>query len=187
MERPADLDKKYPWRDPLILDLGAGSNKQEPRAIGIDNNPKESGADIILDLETELLPYPNDSVHKIYASNYLEHVQNLFHIMNEAWRVLIPGREFDIVVPHMWANTAIGDATHKRFFVPGSFEKDRFHVDKCPHPYPGMRCRFNLHSWKYRGIHHEYQNMTKEEFQDAIAHNINVADEIWCRLVKDPN
>lgn len=81
-------------------------------------------ADLICDV-SKGLPFEDNSVEKIEMDNLLEHFDNdqFLFVMNECHRVLIEGGVFWFRVPDAlnWADGAFGDPTHKRFFVPRSF------------------------------------------------------------------
>jgi len=94
------------------LDLGCGYYKPEG-FIGLDNlagkdsqiPSADNSPDILINLETETLPFPDNSVDEIRSSHFLEH-SNLMHIFNESFRVLKPGHIFLFAVPY--ANSAEG-------------------------------------------------------------------------------
>lgn len=67
------------------------------------------------------LPYGDDSVDEIRAFHFLEHIHNLFSLMNECHRVLKPGKTMDIIVPSAESPMAFEDPTHVRFFTGGTF------------------------------------------------------------------
>lgn len=106
----------------IRIDLGCGSNKK-PGFIGIDKYMESGITDVITDLDVlgATLPYKDDSVSEIYASHFLEHIHNIFPLMNECFRVLKPGGKFEIVVPLAESPMAFGDPTHVRFFTGETF------------------------------------------------------------------
>jgi len=72
-------------------------------------------------------PWPaiESSVEAIRASHVMEHIpagQERIDVMNEAHRVLMPGHQFEIIVPLMVGTWhAIADPTHVSFWVEESF------------------------------------------------------------------
>jgi hypothetical protein len=70
-------------------------------------------------------PTPDQSVEAMRASHIMEHIpagQNRIDVMNEAWRVLVPGGQFEIIVPLMTGSWhAIADPTHVSYWVEESF------------------------------------------------------------------
>lgn len=79
-------------------------------------------------------PVADNSVDRIRASHVLEHIpagmDDRVRVMNEAWRVLKPKHEFEIILPVMMVNRkyvegwwAWADPTHVSYWVfPESFE-----------------------------------------------------------------
>ena len=71
------------------IDLGCGNRKRNnfPDFIGVDAYPY-SGVDIVRDVEKQGLPFGDCTVDFIYASHFMEHINNLIFVMEEIWRVL---------------------------------------------------------------------------------------------------
>ncbi|MBL7032481.1 MAG: methyltransferase domain-containing protein [Nitrospira sp.] len=82
----------------IFLELGAGDKKGSSGWITIDMTKK---CDIFWDL-SKGIPFPNESVSKIYSSHFFEHLTfregQIF--LDECLRVLIPGGTFSICVPN---------------------------------------------------------------------------------------
>ena len=82
----------------IMLEVGAGEKKGDNGWITLDLNNK---CDIYWDLR-DGIPFPNDSVSKIYSSHFLEHLTfkegQVF--LQECLRVLIPNGIFSICVPN---------------------------------------------------------------------------------------
>jgi len=95
------------------VDLGCGFNKPFGY-IGIDNGigknvqiPNEEHApDIVIDLNNDEFPFPDNSCAIVRSSHFLEHSSNLDHVLDESYRVLKPGGKFVFIVPY--ANSAEG-------------------------------------------------------------------------------
>lgn len=100
------------WPDGLRIDLGSGYAKPEG-FIGLDNLvgeraqiPVASNApDILCDLNSDPLPFPDSSVREVRSSHFLEH-SLLDHVIDESHRVLVPGGIKHFAVPY--ANSAEG-------------------------------------------------------------------------------
>lgn len=99
------LYERYGGLGQLKVDLGSGFYKPDG-FIGLDNY---SGAasqdpglgvlpDIEIDLHSEPLPFPDESVAVARSSHYLEH--SPLNIFEEVHRVLIPGGRFDNTLPY---------------------------------------------------------------------------------------
>jgi SAM-dependent methyltransferase len=95
------------------LDLGCGFAK--PKGfIGLDSlvgeriqvKKPDSGPDVIMDLDLHPLPFPDNSCAEVRSSHFLEHSNRLDHIIDEVFRVLVPGGLFRFAVPY--ANSAEG-------------------------------------------------------------------------------
>lgn len=100
----------YPSEN-LILDLGCGNEKQVPEAIGIDKQETASAADLIIDIEKEGIPYGANKVDAIYARMFAEHV-DAAELLAECHRVLKPGGELYLTVPHPFTSGFWQDWTH---------------------------------------------------------------------------
>ena len=116
-----------------MLDLGCG---EKPRRgmVGLDlngpelgrtNDPDSVGKVFAWDLEDGPchLPRAGRPVDVIVADNLLEHIDNLLPLMNDCHDALLPAGRMHIVVPNAAdPNDAWADPTHKRAFVPGTFD-----------------------------------------------------------------
>lgn len=88
----------------LKIDLGCGLNKKEG-TLGIDILPSPN-VDYVLDIQTEPLPFPDQSVEYVYSSHFLEHIENIGHIFTEVSRVCVDGGELEFWTPYAWSNAA---------------------------------------------------------------------------------
>lgn len=93
-----------------MLDLGGAFNKPA-NYFSLD----KQDADIICDLEKEI-PYPDSSVGVVRAYDVLEHLHNPVQIMNEIYRVLIPGGWLMMAIPSTDGRGAFQDPTHVSFW-----------------------------------------------------------------------
>jgi predicted SAM-dependent methyltransferase len=92
---------------PLEPKLQFGSGGQ-PKAGWINIDLYADEADLALDLR-EGLPFPDNSIAFIYSEHLFEHLSyptDAKHLLGESLRVLRPGGEFSLVIPHF------GDALH---------------------------------------------------------------------------
>jgi len=82
----------------IYLEVGAGGKKGEKGWITLDVTKK---ADIYWDLRKGI-PFPNESVSKIYSSHFLEHLsfEEGQKFLDDCLRVLVPGGIFSISVPN---------------------------------------------------------------------------------------
>jgi predicted SAM-dependent methyltransferase len=83
---------------PIQLHLGCGPNLKEG---WLNVDLFDSRADLQLDLR-ETWPFQDNSIARIYSEHVFEHFEfhvEAPHFLREAFRVLEPGGEFDVVVP----------------------------------------------------------------------------------------
>jgi predicted SAM-dependent methyltransferase len=116
------------------LDLACG---QRPRE-GFEGVDIWEGAQHVVDLMTYPWPFADSSIAELRSSHFAEHIpmvhvdergqpvahggqDALFRFMDEAWRVLVPGGLFTVIVPAGRSNRAFQDPTHRRFFVEETF------------------------------------------------------------------
>lgn len=82
----------------IYLEIGAGDKKGENDWITLDIT---RNCDIYWDLQKGI-PFPNESIHKIYSSHLFEHFsfKEGQKLLDECLRVLVPGGSFSICVPN---------------------------------------------------------------------------------------
>jgi predicted SAM-dependent methyltransferase len=97
------------------LDIGCGSQKCEPDATGIDIAPSP-GVDLVGDALVILQSMEANSVGGIYSSHFLEHHNNPAAVLKEMVRVVVPGGQLEIRVPHFSDPWFYSDPTHKHMF-----------------------------------------------------------------------
>ena len=115
----------------LKLNLGC-SDQNLPGFIGVDRwQPPWANSDnfVLADLSG---PYPwlDSSVDHIRAFDFIEHVWDKIHTMNEIHRVLKPGGTVEIVVPTTDGRGAFQDPTHVSYWNRNSFF---YHEARNPH------------------------------------------------------
>lgn len=101
----------------MKLDLGCGKNKKEGY-IGIDkidySTLYSKGEFIQADIDKEELPIKNNTIQEVYTRDFLEHTQDLTHVLEEIHRVTKNNAQIKIQVPHF--NISIMDNFHVRHF-----------------------------------------------------------------------
>lgn len=111
----------------MKLDIGSG-----PRpATGYVTVDIHGTPDVLVNLEwgslfrdevrRHMLETGAASITEIRASHVLEHVRNLFTLMDACWELLAPGGIMEIYVPHKDSDTAWQDPTHVRYFTAETF------------------------------------------------------------------
>ncbi|MBE9125847.1 MULTISPECIES: class I SAM-dependent methyltransferase [unclassified Coleofasciculus] len=82
----------------INLEIGAGDQRGENGWITLDLT---RNCDIYWDLRKGI-PFPDESIHKIYSSHLFEHLsfKEIQKLLDECSRVLVPGGYFSICVPN---------------------------------------------------------------------------------------
>ena len=85
-------------KEAILLEIGAGNKKGQNGWLTMDIR---RDCDLLWDLRKGI-PFPDDSVCKIYSSHFFEHLsfQEGQQFLDECLRVLSPGGEFSICVPN---------------------------------------------------------------------------------------
>ncbi len=97
----------------MKINLGSGY-KRYPNFINIDSDPN-CKPDHIVNLETDTLPFSDNSVDSVIAHHILEHMgDGYFHFLKELYRICKHGAIIDIRVPHPNHEIFLNDPTHKR-------------------------------------------------------------------------
>lgn len=97
----------------MKINIGAGY-KRYPEYITVDADPN-CNPDFLVNLETDVLPFEDNSVDKVLAHHILEHLgEGYFHLLKELYRVCKDGAIIDIRVPHHNHETFHNDPTHRR-------------------------------------------------------------------------
>ena len=105
------------------LDLACGTKKIKETAIGCDiGREKDSAADFAIDLEGGLTLFANDIFDFIFSSHYLEHAKDPPGLLQEWWRVIRPGGNLVLYLPHADLYPRVGhegaNPDHKHDFRP---------------------------------------------------------------------
>jgi SAM-dependent methyltransferase len=118
----------------VTLELGCGSRKRYPEAVGIDTLDYEC-VDIVGDIFEVLTHVPDRSVKAVYSHHFFEHVEDVQRLMDLLARVIRPGGLLQVVVPHFSNPYFYSDYTHRNFFGLYSFSylvSDEIHRRKVP-------------------------------------------------------
>jgi predicted SAM-dependent methyltransferase len=89
--------RRYRGRSGIAMQLG-GADKSKEGWVNIDLS---LAADLTLDLR-ERLPFPDNTVRRIYSEHFLEHFnypRDITHLLSECYRVLEPGGIRTFAVP----------------------------------------------------------------------------------------
>lgn len=97
----------------MKLNLGSGYKRYE----GFTNVDADHHCqpDYLVNLETGVLPFTDNTITEIRAYHILEHIGTGFiPLLQEIYRVCEHGALIDIRVPHHFHETFLSDPTHKR-------------------------------------------------------------------------
>lgn len=103
-----------------ILNLGSGQ-LDIADSVSIDIN-SFSSPDIVHDLNKTPYPLKTDTFEEVYCLNILEHLEDLFPVMQEIHRVTKSGGKIIIESPHFSCVNAFCDPSHRHFFSIFSFD-----------------------------------------------------------------
>ena len=100
------------------LDLGCGTAKVLPHAIGVDLHPS---ADVVQDIQ-DLSMFGDESMDFVFSSHALEDLPDTKSVLKEWWRVLKNGGYLVLYLPHKdyYPNvgTKYANPAHLHDFVP---------------------------------------------------------------------
>ena len=129
------------------LNLGCGSDYRQD-FINVDRIPGK--VDVLCDLNFIPYPFSADSISTIEMRHVMEHMHQIRPVMDELWRILMPGGKLVICVPHFTHFQALTHPEHYHAFHYNSFsmftpqagepytyrlwqiEKSDLHFDKGP-------------------------------------------------------
>ena len=111
------------------LNIGCG-NKRVEGYIGVDKF-QCLGADYIVDIENEKLPFDDNSVDAIILDNVIEHFNDIPKVISELIRVSKCGSFIEIITPHFSSLSSWVDPTHVHHLSFFSF--DHFEHDSVSH------------------------------------------------------
>jgi SAM-dependent methyltransferase len=95
-----------------VADIGCGTTKQVPWAIGVDA-VAQPGVDVVADVD-DGLPFATASLDHVFAVHVLEHVADMVAVMAELHRVLRPSGLLHVLCPHWRHVNTPADPTHVR-------------------------------------------------------------------------
>lgn len=97
----------------MKINLGSG-RKRYDGFLNLDLDP-HTNPDFIVNLETDNLPFEDNTIDEVKAYHILEHMgEGFFHLIKELYRVCKDGAIIDIIVPHHRHDIFLADPTHRR-------------------------------------------------------------------------
>jgi predicted SAM-dependent methyltransferase len=153
----------------MKLDLACGNRKLEGW-YGVDISP-EVKPDRVFDLmDPRSWPWASESVAEARCYHFFEHLTppQRHHVMNELWRVLIPGGTCEFVTP-LGHFRQLQDPDHKwPPVVPGTFfyySREWLETNKLLHyrDLHGIRCDFALDACEMMLMADQFKGFTNEQ------------------------
>jgi hypothetical protein len=95
------------------LNIGSGYKRYEG-FLNVDGDIN-CNPDYLVNLETDKLPFEDNSVEAVKAYHILEHLgEGYFNLLKELYRVCGSGAIIDVIVPHHFHEVFLNDPTHRR-------------------------------------------------------------------------
>jgi SAM-dependent methyltransferase len=122
-----DTPRRFSWiydtrgDETLVLSIGGGPGRENPRVINLNINAFDS-VDFIGDGTN--LPFLDESFDAVTANAVIEHVSDPVALISEMHRVLRPGGYAQLVTPFVFPFHAY-PADYQRFTRPGILELTR--------------------------------------------------------------
>jgi SAM-dependent methyltransferase len=181
----------------LKLNLGSGPTKMEGfLSVDVIEFPE---VDVVADL-TKRFPWEDNTIEEVHCSHTIEHFDAMerIHIVNEIYRILVPGGKATLIAPHWSSCRSYGDPTHK--FPPISEfwfyylskewrlgDKEKKVPGNAPHTDAtymkgGFSCNFDF-SWGY-SLHPTVQMRNQEMQQFMVQFYKEAAQDIMATLIK---
>lgn len=104
LQRPQELKD-------VVLELGPGPTRRYDGSIGIDVLD-DAAVDIIGDAMGVLRALPGGCARLITSAHFMEHVPDAAAMLDEMSRLLAPGGEIEVIVPHFAHPYYHSDPTH---------------------------------------------------------------------------
>jgi SAM-dependent methyltransferase len=98
----------------MRLNLGCAKN-HEPGFVQLDVSPRV-GADVVHDLETTPLPFPDATFDCVLGSHVFEHIVRFVPLVRDLHRILKPGGFLLSVTPYGSSDEAWDNPFHVRYF-----------------------------------------------------------------------
>ena len=129
----------------IKVDLGCGDRKRQspPGFIGIDSYGYP-GVDIVRDVDKHGLPFGDCTVDFIFASHFMEHVNDLIFVMEEIWRVLKRKGILEMIKPLWTSKYAYAHPDHKRLIHPDLWSWWLPSADNRDREAYGVKARFEV-------------------------------------------
>ena len=164
-------DKYYKSQTGKLLDVGCGRGEfvEIFKALGFDAYGVDLEATAPrterVDLETEKMPFPDDSFDFLMCKSTIEHIRNVYHFTGEMYRVLKPGGKIVIM-------TGDWKTIHHIFYLD---------VD---HKTPFMKCSLNdlLLRYQFKNVKVDYFFCLPYTWRSKLLHIIPLMIAFFIRI-----
>jgi SAM-dependent methyltransferase len=112
----------------VVVELGCGPRKRYAGSIAVDVIDGEA-VDIIGDAFQVLRLFPSQSARLVTSAHFLEHVDDPGPLLDEMTRMLAPGGEIEIIVPHFSSPYFHSDPTHANRLGFGLYTMSYYAID----------------------------------------------------------
>lgn len=107
-----------------VLNLGCGNRLEGGGAVNHDRTKHRPEIDVAWDLNCLPWPWPDNAFDQVIALSVFEHLRlDLVEVLNECWRLLRPGGQLVLKLPHWQSDVSYWDPTHRWHFSLRSFDQ----------------------------------------------------------------
>jgi predicted SAM-dependent methyltransferase len=170
----------------MKINLGSGIKRYDG-FLNVDCDPSVN-PDYLVDLETGILPFENNSVEEIKAYHIFEHIgPNFFKFMQELYRVCKNNAIIDVHVPHPRHDYFLGDPSHVRpitIEMMNRFSKKYNDTEKTS---TGSTLFAYVYDVDFEIFHTEYHLETyfKEMIQGKTEEEVNMMARLYNNVIQE--
>lgn len=175
----------------LKLDFGCGPHPREGFE-GVDQFQFDNKVKYVMDVKTTPWPWADNSVAEAHASHFVEHLTGMERVkfVNELYRVLVPGGQCQIIVPHWASCRAYGDPTHQWppvsefwfYYLSKVWRESNTPHDDIKYNPDGFNCDFSA-TWGY-SLNPNLANRNQEYQQFAMSNYKEACSDLIATLTK---
>lgn len=177
----------------MKINIGSGYNIVEGFK-NLDKDP-QTNPDYLTDVESENLPFEDNSVDAVILSHILEHLgSGYFHFLKELYRVSKNGTKIYASFPHHRNDSFFDDPTHVRpITVRGLKMLSQKHnklADEqnamCTRLARQLEVDFEIVDIAYTpeaGYENEFSNVSKEEAEKYISQHCNIISDVNVTMI----
>lgn len=175
----------------LKLDFGAGPHPRDGFE-GVDQFQFDGKVTHVMDIKQTPWPWADNIVAEAHASHFVEHLTGMERVkfVNELYRILVPGGQCQIIVPHWASCRAYGDPTHQWppvsefwfYYLSKEWREANTPHDDIKYNPDGFNCNFSA-TWGY-SLNPALHNRNQEYQQFAMSNYKEACSDIIATLVK---